>query len=205
MKKKDFALFLLRNGVVKFGEFTLKDGSSSPFFLDFGALATGRSFTEVGRFFYERIAEIDGLTSADFLYGPPYKATMLAAATAMAWPNGDIPCLFTRKEAKTHGEGGTSFGYQAQKGQSYLMLDDVMSSGGTKLEALAALSDNACAAVIVGVDRQHPDGHTTAAEQFMQKTGVPVYSLITLTELCECLEGEVEAEFHLKMKEFCAR
>lgn len=205
MKKKDFALFLLRNGVVKFGEFTLKDGSSSPFFLDFGALATGRSFTEVGRFFYERIAEIEGLSAVDFLYGPPYKASMLAGATAMAWPDGDIPCLFTRKEAKAHGEGGTSFGHRAEKGQSYIMLDDVMSSGGTKLEALAALPGNVCAAVVVGVDRQHPDGHTTAAEQFMQKTGVPVYSLITLAELVEYLDGEVEAGLHQKMKEFCAR
>ena len=85
----------------------------------------------------------------------------------------------------------------------YVLIDDVMSSGGTELEALEKLSDFPCAAVVVGVDREHAEQGRTAAQAFTEKTGVPVYSMIGLGELCRRLEGKIEAASFEAMREFC--
>lgn len=203
LNKNKWTEFLLAQGVLKFGDFTLKDGSKSPFFLDFGALATGQAFRDFGNFVCPIIEEKIGFENVDFLHGPPYKAVMLAGACALSWTAKDLPCLFSRKEAKTHGEGGNFFGHQPKPGQSYVLIDDVMSSGGTKVQALEMLKDYKCLGVIVGVDRQHEDNGMTASQRFTQETGVPVFSVIGLKELCASLEGVVEAERYQAMKEFC--
>ena len=199
---KQWSKFLLNERVLKFGDFTLKDGSKSPFFLDFGALAKGSSFQKLGEFFSALIEEKVGFNKVDFLYGPPYKALMLAGATAMS--QGDVACYFSRKEQKAHGEGGTGFGHKPQSGECFVLIDDVMSSGGTKFEALEHLSDCKCLAVVVGVDREHlgTEG-LTAAQEFTQKTGVPVYGLVGLKELCGNLEGSIAANQFQEMQEFC--
>lgn len=201
--QKAWVEYLIRCGVLKFGEFTLKDGSASPFFLDFGSISTGRQFRELGTFFRRRIEETVGFAGIDFLYGPPYKATIMAAATAMELTEQDMPCLFTRKEAKSHGEGGTSFGFRPSAGHRYLMLDDVMSSGATKVTALSVLQEQTCRAVVVGVDRQHKQGDTTAAHAFTAETGVPVISLLTLKELAVFAKDLVPARQHQALLEFC--
>jgi orotate phosphoribosyltransferase len=205
MNHKEWTRFLLDNRVLKFGDFTLKDGSSSPFFLDFGALAGGKAFREVGDFFRSRIEETVGFDGVDFLYGPPYKAVVLAAATAMRIEDRDLGLLFTRKEEKKHGEGGKSFGHEPSPGERYLLLDDVMSSGGTKVEALNSLPDLTCQAVVVGVDRQHRHEGKTAAERFTEETGVPVVSLITLEGLVEAAQGLVGEREFAALQEFCCK
>ena len=201
--QKDWVGFLIRCGVLKFGQFTLKDGSSSPFFLDFGSICTGQAFRELGIFFCQRIEETLGFEGIDFLYGPPYKATVMAAATAMGLTTREMPCFFSRKEAKDHGERGLSFGFKPEPGHSYLMLDDVMSSGATKIAALSVLKQQRCRAVVVGVDRQHRQGSQTAAEAFTAETGVPVLSLVTLSELAELVQDMVPEDQHRALREFC--
>jgi orotate phosphoribosyltransferase len=200
--QKAWVEYLIRCKVLKFGHFTLKDGSSSPFFLDFGSICTGRAFRELGTFFCQRIDETVGFEDVDFLYGPPYKATVMAASTAMALTTREMPCYFTRKEAKDHGEGGSSFGFRPMPGLSYLLLDDVMSSGATKIAALSVLKEQTCRAVVVGVDRQHRQGSGTASEAFTAETGVPVVSLLTLTELTELVQDLVPTEQHRALVEF---
>lgn len=202
MDQKAWAQFLLREGVLRFGDFVLKDGSHSPFFLDFGVLSSGSAFRELGRFFGQRIEETVGFQRVEFLYGPPYKATSLSIATAMVYEAKELHCHFRRKEAKAHGEKGLSFGYQPQAGERFLLLDDVMSSGATKVEAVQALPDNSCLAVVVGVDRQHQVGGETAAENFSRQTSVPLISLITLRELCQAVEGEVSPEHLRSLREY---
>lgn len=201
--QKDWVEYLIRCGVLKFGDFTLKDGSSSPFFLDFGSICTGRAFRELGIFFCQRVDETLGFEGVDFLYGPPYKATVMAAATAMGLTTQEMPCFFSRKEAKDHGEGGMSFGFRPESGQTYYMLDDVMSSGATKIAALSVLKQQRCKAVVVGVDRQHRQGSVTAAEAFTAETGVPVLSLVTLSELTELVRDFVPEDQHKRLREFC--
>lgn len=203
-KAQDWTDFLLAEGVLKFGDFTLKDGSKSPFFLDFGALSRGSSFRRVGAFLASFLEDKVGFEKVDFLYGPPYKAVMLAGATAMACEKKDVGCYFSRKEAKAHGEGGKSFGYLPEPGEAYVLLDDVMSSGGTKLEALEHLKDCRCLGVVVGVDREHLTAENrTAAQAFTEETGVPVYGLVGLKELCGHLEGKIAAERYAEMRNFC--
>jgi orotate phosphoribosyltransferase len=201
--QKQWVEYLIRCEVLKFGEFTLKDGSFSPFFLDFGSICTGQAFRELGISFCQRIEETVGFNGVDFLYGPPYKATVIAASTAMGLTTREMPCYFTRKEAKSHGEGGTSFGFQPKPGHSYLLLDDVMSSGATKIAALSVLKEQTCRAVIVGVDRQHRQNGQTAAETFTAETGVPVVSLLTLQELAELVADMVPQSQHRALLDFC--
>lgn len=200
---RDWTAFLLKNQVLKFGDFTLKDGSRSPFFLDFGAICRGRAFRELGIHFCQRIDDTVGFERVDFLYGPPYKATLLATTTAMALTTQEMPCLFSRKEAKSHGEGGSTFGHTLTEGERYLLLDDVMSSGGTKLEALRQFPEQTCHAVVVGVDRQHRTHGRTAAEHFSAQTGVPVVSLITLAELVDSAVGLVPEPQLVALREYC--
>ena len=201
--KATFTGFLLQQGILKFGDFTLKDGSKSPFFLDFGALASGAAFRQMGEFFSAAIKEHIGLEKVDFVFGPPYKAIMLAGSTAMACQSKELPCLFRRKEAKQHGEGGDFYGHTLQAGQNYVLIDDVMSSGGTKVEAMKALPDQKCLAVLVGVDREHKAGDKTVSQRFTADTGVPVVSLIKLGALCSNLQGLVTDEQHRAMEAFC--
>lgn len=201
--QKDWVRYLLRCGVLKFGNFTLKDGSHSPFFLDFGAVCTGPDLRELGIFFCQRIEENLGFEGVDFLYGPPYKATVMAAATAMGLTTQHMPCLFTRKETKGHGEGGMSFGFQPKPGDNYLLLDDVMSSGATKIAALTTLKEQRCKAVVVGVDRQHKVDGRTAAERFTEETGIPVLSLVTLSELKELTKDMISSEEHRALAKYC--
>lgn len=200
--QKDWVEFLIRCKVLKFGQFTLKDGSTSPFFLDFGSICMGKNFRELGIFFCQRIDQTMGFEGVDFLYGPPYKATVIAAATAMGLTTREMPCFFTRKEAKEHGEGGTSFGFRPEPGHSYYMLDDVMSSGATKIAALSVLKQQQCKAVVVGVDRQHRQGSVTAAEAFTAETGIPVVSLVTLSELTELVRDLVPGEQYRALAEY---
>ena len=200
--QKAWVEYMLRCGVLRFGDFTLKDGSSSPFFLDFGSICTGQDFRELGIFFCQRIEESIGFAGVQFLYGPPYKATVMAASTAMGLTTHQMPCFFTRKEAKDHGEGGSSFGFRPKPGQSYLLLDDVMSSGATKIAALSVLKEQSCRAVVVGVDRQHRQGGGTASEAFTAETGVPVISLVTLSEMTELVHDLVPQAQHRALLEF---
>ena len=201
--KTAWTRFLLHHGVLRFGEFTLKDGSTSPFFLDFGAICTGRAFRELGIHFCQRIDDTLGFEGVDFLYGPPYKATVMAASTAMALTTKEMPCYFTRKESKQHGEGGDSFGHQPQPGQTYLLLDDVMSSGATKVEAIRRLPEQSCRAVVVGVDRRHRHNGLTAGEQFTRSTGIPVLSLVNLDELANTVGGLIPENQFRALREFC--
>lgn len=181
----DLVDLLLRAGALKFGDFTLKSGRRSPYFVDFGALYRGRDLTEAGRLFARMLQEaLPG--GYDVVYGPAYKALPLAVATCQQlWTEHglDVPYLSARKEAKTHGEGGLFLGPKARGGERVVILDDVMTSGGTKHEALQTIEawGGRAVAVLVGLDREEDDASAT----FTQQTGVPVLSLARARDLLE--------------------
>lgn len=186
----DLAALLLRTGALKFGDFTLKDGRKSRYFLDFGAIHRGRDLSEVGALYARALAGLE----FDVVYGPPYKALPLAvAACVRLWEDHglDRPYLAARKEAKAHGEGGLFLGPAPLGGERVVVVDDVMTSGGTKHEALEAVrrwSDGRASvvAILVGVDREEPDpGGGTAAEAFTRATGVPVLALARASDILE--------------------
>jgi orotate phosphoribosyltransferase len=134
--------FLLENDVLRFGNFTLKSGKQSPFFLDIGRIANGKALDTLGHAFSQIIEQAFPQTNT--LIGPAYKGISLATAvvtarfgnSASSW---DV--AFNRKEAKTHGEGGEWFGTPLTSESRAVIIDDVISDGGTKIEMLAHLRE----------------------------------------------------------------
>lgn len=199
MEIKDFAELLYGSGVLKFGDFRLKSGKRSPFFLNFGELRTGSQLSALGDALADTIAG-SLVTPPEVVLGPPYKAISMAAVTVTSlWRRHQIEAAMMtfRKEAKEHGERGNFLGHQLRGGESMVLVDDVMTSGQTKVDAIEMLRASArelgleapkFVAVVVGVDRQEIEAGVTAAEDFSGQTGIPVYSVATIRQLVEALE-----------------
>src|SRR3990172_2913642 len=151
-----FIDLLAEYDVIRFGEFTLKSGRKSPYFINAGQLRTGRAIAGVGRAYAERIREAGLLP--DVIFGPSYKGVPLAVATAIAASEErrDVGFCFDRKEAKDHGEGGVFVGMQPSPGQSLVVVDDVITSGISIEQSVALLrgaADVKILGVVVAVDR----------------------------------------------------
>lgn len=138
--KQKLVQLLLDTGCLRFGNFTLKSGAASPFFCNLGQIDTGPALDAIGTAFADAIAET--FPAATLLYGPAYKGiTLAAAASQAAWTRRqrDLPFFYDRKEAKTHGERGRYVGRLPAPADTLVMLDDVLSDGGTKVEAIDAI------------------------------------------------------------------
>ncbi|NQD57928.1 orotate phosphoribosyltransferase, partial [Pseudomonas sp. CM25] len=126
--QRDFIRFAIDRGVLRFGEFTLKSGRTSPYFFNAGLFNTGSALAELGRCYAAAI--VDSKIPFDVLFGPAYKGIPLAATTAVALADQhqlDVPWCFNRKEAKDHGEGGSLVG--APLAGDVLIIDDVITAG----------------------------------------------------------------------------
>jgi orotate phosphoribosyltransferase len=175
--------FLLDNDVLRFGRFTLKSGKQSPFFLDIGRIASGKALNTLGLAFSQKIEQAFPQTNT--LIGPAYKGISLATAIATARSghsksNWDV--AFNRKEAKTHGEGGEWFGTPLTSQSRAVIVDDVISDGGTKLEMIAHLKEKfnlTPLGVAVVVDR------TLGNVSF----DFPIVSLLRVSDLANILQG----------------
>ncbi|MDN3555880.1 orotate phosphoribosyltransferase [Halomonas maura] len=188
-----FIEFAIEQGVLRFGEFTLKSGRVSPYFFNAGLFKTGRALAALGRFYAQAIAD-SGL-EAEVLFGPAYKGIPLAATTAVALADHhdrDLPYAFNRKEAKAHGEGGNIVG--AALAGRILIVDDVITAG-TAIREVMGLIDAAGASaggVVVALDRQERGGDDadprSAIQQVEAAYGMPVISIVTLDMVLEYLE-----------------
>ncbi len=183
--KKEFLDFAIDAGVLRFGEFTLKSGRTSPYFFNAGRFNTGRHLARLGRFYAQAI--VDSGLEFDVLFGPAYKGIPLASATGIALADHhdrDIPWCFNRKEAKDHGEGGNLVG--AALDGRILIIDDVITAGTAireSLEIIAAASARPVG-VIIALDRQERGkGERSAIQEVEQDLGLRVTSIVTLAEL----------------------
>ena len=177
--------------VLKFGEFTLKSGRTSPYFFNAGAFSSGRALAALGRCYAQRI--VDSGVEFDVLLGPAYKGIPLAAATAIALADHhglDTPFAYNRKEAKAHGEGGTLVG--APLRGRVLVIDDVITAGTAVREVINMIADAGAelAGVVIGLDRQERGaGEQSAIQEVEQAYGVPVLSIIDMAHIIDYLEN----------------
>jgi len=202
--QRDFVDFLLAAGALKVGSFKLKSGRISPLFLNTGDLDTGARLGHVGRAYAATLLERLGAGGFDVVFGPAYKGIPLAVATVMALAEKGIDKAFLadRKEAKMHGAeaagtaaAGRLLGRPPQPGTRYVLVDDVLTTGATKDEAVTFLRQLDAAArfpaLLIVLDRQEraPDG-TDAVGAFTQRTGVPVLPVVRLTETVDHLAAK---------------
>jgi orotate phosphoribosyltransferase len=192
-----FIEFLAKNGAMRFGEFTLKSGRISPYFIDMGALTSGATISDLGRYYASKIHECYG-DRFDVIFGPAYKAIPIAISAAIELKylhRMDKRWLFDRKEMKLHGADANSIFVGSQHldhGQKVVIVDDVLTTGGTKVEAIEKLEKALKAEVvgiIIAVDRQEIGKRKSAVEEFTEETGVPVHPIIDIHMAFNHLKG----------------
>ncbi|TAK62520.1 orotate phosphoribosyltransferase [Methylobacter sp.] len=197
--QKDFISYALECGVLKFGEFQLKSGRTSPYFFNTGLFNTGAQLGKLGQFYAQALIQ-SGL-KPDILYGPAYKGIPLVSATSIAYAQltgQDIPFAFNRKEAKDHGEGGSLVGASLQG--KVLILDDVITAGTSVRESVDIIK-NAHATpsgVLIALDRQEKgQNNVSAIQEVKDQFAMPVIAIISLTNIIEYLTVDAEVDASL--------
>ena len=197
--KKHFIRLALQYQVLRFGEFTLKSGRVSPYFFNAGLFNTGHALSELGKSY--ATAMIEQKLECDVLFGPAYKGIPLVAtlAVALSVSHGiDKPYAFNRKEAKDHGEGGSIVGAALQG--KVLIVDDVITAGTAIREAVDIIKAQGgeASAVLIALDRQEKgQGEKSAVQEVQDDYGIPVNSIITMTDLITYLESDEQFEEYL--------
>jgi orotate phosphoribosyltransferase len=198
--KTEFLDFAIKAGVLRFGEFTLKSGRTSPYFFNAGLFNTGEHLARLGRFYAQAI--MDSGLEFDLLFGPAYKGIPLAAATSIALAdhhNRDLPWCFNRKEAKDHGEGGNLVGAPLQG--RILIIDDVITAGTAIRESLDIIAAGSAdpVGVVIALDRQERGkGTRSAIQEVEQDLGLQVTSIVTLADLQQYLQDQASHQDELK-------
>ena len=182
-----FLQLALEADALRFGQFTLKSGRTSPYFFNAGQFNSGALMAGLARC-YADATDAAGL-EFDLLFGPAYKGIPLATAIACEYANRgrDLPLTFNRKEAKDHGEGGTLIGAPLA-GKRVLIVDDVITAGTAIREALAIIGNagGIPAGIVVALDRQEIASETdtrSAAQAVAAEAGIPVVAVAGLNDL----------------------
>lgn len=191
--KKEFIEFMVDSNVLKFGEFTLKSGRKSPFFMNAGAYVTGSQLRRLGQFYAQAIHDNYG-TDFDVLFGPAYKGIPLAVATTMAFSElygRDIKYCSNRKEIKDHGDVGILLGSDLNDGDKVVIIEDVTTSGKSIEETFPILTSQANVDVVglmVSLNRQER-GKTqkNALAEIREVYGMETGAIVTMEEVVEYL------------------
>lgn len=200
--QRQFIELAMNSKVLRFGEFTLKSGRTSPYFFNAGLFNSGHALAQLGRCYAQAI--IDSGIEYDVLFGPAYKGIPVAAATVMALSiehGQDVPYAFNRKEAKAHGEGGNIVGAPLA-GQRVLIIDDVITAGTAIREAVDMIkAENAePAGVLIALDRQEKgQGELSAVQEVENDFGFKVSNIITMKNLIDYLSEDTSQADMLKL------
>ena len=186
----------LELGVLRFGEFKLKSGRMSPYFFNAGLFNTGHALLELGRHYAQTIEA--AALGYDVLFGPAYKGIPLVTTTAVALADRhrrNVPWAFNRKEAKNHGEGGTIVG--TPLAGRVLIVDDVITAGTAIRESVDIIRAAGATpvGVVIALDRQERGlGSRSAVQEVEQDLGLPVTSVIKLSDLISHVEAHGDGE-----------
>lgn len=211
-----FTEFLLESNALKFGDFTLKSGRKSPYFINAGAFDDGKKIAALGAFYAEKISQAIVHNTIprniDTVFGPAYKGIPLAVVTAIALQElygKEVKYCCNRKEVKDHGaDAGNLLGAELHDGDRVVMVEDVTTSGKSIDETypiLKGAADVEVKGLIVSLNRMEvgKGGVKTAQKEVQEKYGFPVASIVSMAEVTELLynhevQGKVVIDDTLK-------
>lgn len=191
--QEEFITFMVRSGVLTFGDFTTKSGRSTPYFINTGNYRTGAQAAKLGDYYAACIQQNlpDG---ADCLFGPAYKGIPLAvsaAASLYRTYGRDLPYCFNRKEVKDHGEGGSMVGYQPKDGDVIAIVEDVVTAGTAVRESIALFQNVAqvtISSLFVSVDRmERGSGDRSTLDELRAEYGIQVHPIVTVQDILSFL------------------
>ena len=186
--KQEFIDFMIASDVLKFGDFTLKSGRKSPFFMNAGAYVTGTQLRKLGEYYAKAIHDNYGL-DFDILFGPAYKGIPLSVATTMAISElygKDIRYCSNRKEVKDHGDTGILLGSKMKDGDRVVIIEDVTTSGKSIEETfpiIKAQADVEIKGLIVSLNRcERGKGEKSALQEIQELYGFPANAIVSMEE-----------------------
>jgi orotate phosphoribosyltransferase len=203
--KKEFIDFMLDSKVLKFGDFTLKSGRKSPFFMNAGGYVTGAQLKKLGEYYAKAIVDNYG-TDFDVLFGPAYKGIPLAVATAIALDElygKEVRYCSDRKEEKDHGaDKGSFLGTKLQDGDRVIMIEDVTTSGKSMEETVPKVrgaADVEIKGLIVSLNRNEKGkSNKTALKEVSELYGFPTNAIVSMPEVVEYLKEKNELDPELE-------
>lgn len=192
--KKEFIEFMVESDVLKFGEFTLKSGRKSPFFMNAGLYVTGSQLHKLGQYYAKAIYEHYG-DDFDILFGPAYKGIPIGVATCIAFSElygKEIKYCSNRKEAKDHGDAGILLGSPIKNGDKIVIIEDVTTSGKSIEETfpiIKAQGDVEILGLMVSLNRMEKgrDGDKSALVEIQEKYGFKANAIVSMAEVVEHL------------------
>lgn len=204
--KQEFIDFMLESKVLKFGDFTLKSGRKSPFFMNAGGYVTGQQLMKLGEYYAKAIVDTYG-TDFDVLFGPAYKGIPLAVVTAIAMHTlyGKEVCYCSdRKEAKDHGaDKGGFLGSKLQDGDRVIMIEDVTTSGKSMEETVPKVRSAANVEIVglmVSLNRNEKGkGNKTALKEVSELYGFPTAAIVSMPEVIAYLGDQLDPELKARI------
>ena len=211
--KQEFIEFMVESDVLKFGDFTLKSGRKSPFFMNAGAYVTGSQLMRLGEYYAKAIHDNFG-DDFDVLFGPAYKGIPLAVVTAVAYHNlygKEVRYCSDRKEEKVHGaDKGGLLGTKLKDGDRVVMIEDVTTSGKSMEETVPKVRGAAnveIVGLIVSLNRMEVglSGTKGALDEIEEKFGFAGKAIVTMEEVVEHLynrecQGKILIDDELKAR-----
>ena len=207
--KQEFIKFMIDSDVLKFGDFTLKSGRKSPFFMNAGAYVTGSQLMKLGEYYAKAIHDAYG-DDFDVLFGPAYKGIPLSVATTIAYSrlfNKEIRYCSNRKEEKDHGDAGILLGSRIKDGDRVVIIEDVSTSGKSMEETVPivrAQGDVTILGLMVSLNRmERGKGDKSALEEIKDLYGFETNAIVSMADVVECLynkevDGRVIIDDELK-------
>ncbi|MBV8879791.1 MAG: orotate phosphoribosyltransferase [Planctomycetaceae bacterium] len=204
--QRAFVDLLFRREALKFGDFTLKSGRKSPYFINTGCFNNGGDLARLGSAYGDAVRRAFG-DQVDVVFGPAYKGIPLALAAAAEYEKllgRPVGWTYDRKEAKDHGDGGLFVGAALKPGLRVVVVDDVLTAGTALRESLAKLRPTgvAVAGAVVAVDRQERGkGARSAIEEIREELGITVVPIVTISEAADHLaaSGALGADLRAKI------